>query len=583
MKKQITLYGWLYAALTLLLLSASAAASQAVKVPVERSAALDALELAPTFRQGYGSFEWLVLSDAEIERLRRSGIEFQLAQTGSIRFMDWRFDPLDSLPQVAAVAPSDPGGRKLALIQFHGPVTDDWLNDLEHQNIEVLQYYPHHSYLVWADDAALNLTRSMTPVRWSGDFATEFRQSPSLKGRKGLIGNVHIHFYSGGQERPVVDAIRAAGAEVLNVYPAQPDRRLHDAIVRIGDTDLDKLAQIPQVIWYGYQDPEPILDDESSSQTVAGNIDVTGQPEADYFTWLASIGLDGSGVIWAVTDTGIDYNHPDLNTRIVGGHNYPGCVFPNPGDDPAGGGHGTHVAGTVAALDNDTGVVGVAPGATLYAVKVLNNRGSGTLSGVIAGVDWVTQQVQASGRASAANMSLGGGGSKTGTCTTSGFSGSDAYHEAICNSRNAGVVYAVAAGNSGADAAGAAPAAFDDAVITVSATSSSDNWPSWSNWGNDSASWTSNNSAPVAIAAPGVSVLSTANGGGTTTLSGTSMASPHVAGAIALFLAASPQNANSSAFFNTRTALLNSAENTGGFSNTSGNPHDEDFLDASGL
>ncbi len=313
--------------------------------------------------------------------------------------------------------------------------------------------------------------------------------------------------------------------------------------------------------------------DDESNQTVPWGIERVGSQNNSN---------TGAGIAIYIIDTGIDANHRDLN--VVGGFAVEECKGGGCSaawDDDQG--HGTHVAGSAAALDNDVDVVGVAPGADLYAVKVLNNRGSGSRSGVIAGVDWVTQHAIQSGVATVANMSLGGSGSKTGTCTSSGFSGDDTYHEAICNSRNAGVVYVVAAGNSGADADGAVPAAYDDAVITVSATNANDDWTSWSNWGNRSASWTSNDSAPVAIAAPGASILSTSAGGGTETMSGTSMAAPHVAGAAALVLASMPQSNDGSAFENVRSILLNSAEGTGSFSNTSGNPHDEDFLDASGL
>jgi subtilisin len=294
----------------------------------------------------------------------------------------------------------------------------------------------------------------------------------------------------------------------------------------------------------------------------------------------------GAGVHVYVIDTGIDADHPDLQAHLGNGY----AVTPCKGggckaswdDDHS---HGTHVAGTIGAIDNEIDVIGVAPEVTLHAVKVLNKNGSGTRAGVIAGVDWVAQQVALDGAPAVANMSLGGSGSKSGSCDESGFTGSDAYHEAICNAAHAGVVFAVAAGNEGADAEFAVPAAFDDAVMTVTATSEADNWPSWSNWGNGNA--TDPNPAPVALAAPGVNVLSTGMGGGTATKSGTSMAAPHVAGAVALYLESFPGSADYTAFTSARDALLGMAEPTSGgssiFANSSGHPHAEDFVDASGL
>jgi len=289
----------------------------------------------------------------------------------------------------------------------------------------------------------------------------------------------------------------------------------------------------------------------------------------------------GNGVHIYIIDTGIDSDHPDLTAHIGNGFAAVACkgrkCIQSWDDDN---GHGSHVSGSVAAIDNSIGVIGVAPGATLHAVKVLNSQGSGSFSNIIAGIDWMTAEVGARGQAAVANMSLGGGGSKTGTCTHSGFTGTDTFHQAICNAKNAGVVFAVAAGNDGADAEGSVPAAYDDTVITVSATQQGDNWPTWSNWGNGNPTGVS---APVAIAAPGVSILSTWNDGATNTISGTSMASPHVAGAAALFLSGSNQPVSGAAFSNTLSALLNQAENSAGFTNTSGHPHDEDFLDASAL
>jgi subtilisin len=341
---------------------------------------------------------------------------------------------------------------------------------------------------------------------------------------------------------------------------------------RVAYVDFDAPVEIPV--------PRPAAppweggDEGSSTQTVPWGISRIG---ADTNT------NTGKGIHVYIIDTGIDSDHPDLQGNLGNGHAVERCRgrgCNQPWDDDHG--HGTHVAGTVGAIDNDIGVVGVAPEVTLHAVKVLSRSGSGTRSGVIAGVDWVANETKTLGVATVANMSLGGSGSKTGTCTSSGFSGSDTYHAAICNATRAGVVFVVAAGNSGADAEGAVPAAYDDTVITVSATNSSDDWPSWSNWGDNSAAWTSNVSAPVAIAAPGVSVYST-DIGGYSTKSGTSMASPHGAGAAALFLKSNAQSASYSAFANARAELLSRAESTSTFSNTSGNPHDEDFLDVRGL
>ena len=218
---------------------------------------------------------------------------------------------------------------------------------------------------------------------------------------------------------------------------------------------------------------------------------------------------DGSGAVTNanayIIDTGIDTAHADLN--VVGHVNF--ASGPNKDCN----GHGTHVAGTVAAKDNTIDVVGVAPGAPLTGVRVLGCGGSGSYSGVIAGVDWVTKNAK---KPAIANMSLGG-------------PTSDALDQAVRNSAASGVFYAVAAGNDGANACNYSPAragaGTNNGIATTAATDSNDQEASWSNFG-----------SCVDIWAPGVSVLSTRKGGGTTTFSGTSMASPHVGGGGALYL-----------------------------------------------
>ncbi len=205
-----------------------------------------------------------------------------------------------------------------------------------------------------------------------------------------------------------------------------------------------------------------------------------------------------------IIDTGIA-THQDLNkvahVNFTGGQNND-CH-----------GHGTHVAGTSSARDNTVDVVGVAPGGLLTGVKVLSCSGSGSTSGVIKGVDWVTANAV---KPAVANMSLGGGAST-------------ALDNAVRNSAASGVFYALAAGNSGANACNSSPAragaGTNNGILTVAATDSADREASWSNYG-----------SCVDIWAPGVDILSTKRGGGTQTLSGTSMASPHGAGGGALYL-----------------------------------------------
>jgi subtilisin family serine protease len=237
----------------------------------------------------------------------------------------------------------------------------------------------------------------------------------------------------------------------------------------------------------------------------------------------------------AVLDTGIDAAHPDLN--VGGGTNCSsGASFADSN------GHGTHVAGIAGALDNGSGVVGVAPGARLWAARVLDDSGNGTWSTVICGVDWVTAtrtDGDSSNDVAVANLSLTGSGTDDGNC---GATNADALHQAICGSVARGVVYVAAAGNSDMDAANAVPAAYSE-VLTVSAIADSDGkpgglGPATGDGPDDTLADFSNWGPTVDIAAPGVDILSTAPGGGYARKSGTSMAAPHVAGVVALYVSA---------------------------------------------
>lgn len=222
----------------------------------------------------------------------------------------------------------------------------------------------------------------------------------------------------------------------------------------------------------------------------------------------------GSGVKVCVVDTGIDQTHPDLVGNIIGGRNYvfsKGVVDSNKWDDDNG--HGSHVAGTIAAVDNTIGPIGVAPDTKLYGVKVLNRQGSGYVSdiadGIYACINAGTQII---------NLSLGGSGDPAEPSV---------FKTAIDAAISSGIYVVAAAGNSDKDISGYTPSGYAG-VIAVSAVDSSYVFASWTNFGLQMDDF----------AAPGVGIFSTWKDGGYNTISGTSMAAPHVAGVIALGISA---------------------------------------------
>jgi subtilisin family serine protease len=206
-----------------------------------------------------------------------------------------------------------------------------------------------------------------------------------------------------------------------------------------------------------------------------------------------------------IIDTGVRASHTTFGGRVSGGFD----AIDNDNDPDDGNGHGTHVAGTVGGTE-----YGLAKGVRIVPVRVLDDNGSGTTEQVVAGIDWVAQNHSGP---SVANMSLGGGVD-------------DALDTSVRNAISSGVVFAVAAGNSSADATGFSPARVSEA-ITVAASDDTDTQASFSNFG-----------SIVDIYAPGVGITSSWNTGdtATNTISGTSMATPHVTGAAALYLSTHP-------------------------------------------
>lgn len=212
----------------------------------------------------------------------------------------------------------------------------------------------------------------------------------------------------------------------------------------------------------------------------------------------------GNNKIWII-DTGIDLDHPDLNVDGTGGWNF--VANTQLADDDNG--HGSHCAGIAAAIDNTIGVIGVAAGAPVVPVKVLNRRGSGAYSTIIAGVDFVAANGE---QGDVANMSLGG-------------SFYQPINDAVIAAAATGIKFALAAGNESTLASTKSPASANGPnIYTISAMATGDLWATYSNYG----------TPPVDFCEPGSSIYSTYKGGGYATLSGTSMAAPHAAGILLL-------------------------------------------------
>jgi subtilisin len=378
----------------------------------------------------------------------------------------------------------------------------------------------------------LLLTTMVVALLVGGGVALAQQGSGAPDPSGGNAGNVidgqYIVVLKGGVSNPKSVArehARKYGAEVLYTY----DDALNGYAARIPAQKLDEVRNDPNVSFVSADRRV-----HAFAQSVPTGVD---RIEGDKSSQLSGNGSGSVDTAVAIIDTGVDLDHPDLN--VAGGKN---CQSGTSYDD--GNGHGTHVAGTVAAKDDNNGVVGVAPGAKLYAVRVLNNSGSGSWSAIICGIDWVTQNT-ASLNIKVANMSLGGSGSDDGNC---GNSNNDALHKAICKSVASGVTYVVAAGNSNKNYAGFVPAAYNE-VLSVTAVADFNGQPGGGaaatcrsdvdDTAADFSNFTKAGSTDEGhtIAAPGVCIRSAWKGGGYKTISGTSMASPHVAGAAALCIA----------------------------------------------
>jgi aqualysin 1 len=312
---------------------------------------------------------------------------------------------------------------------------------------------------------------------------------------------------------------------VLHTYT----RALRGFAAKLTDAELEALRADPGVAYIEQDQVMNIVTTQSSATWGLDRSDQRALPLSGTYTYNNT----GAGVNAYIVDTGIRLSHNEFGGRAVTG--FDAVTSGGTADDCNG--HGTHVAGTVGGS-----TYGIAKGVKLFAVRVLSCSGSGTTSGVIAGIDWVTANHV---KPAVANMSLGGGASTS-------------LDDAVRNSIAAGVSYAIAAGNGNRggrqdDACKYSPARVVEAM-TISATNSSDAKPSWANYGDC-----------VDFFAPGVGITSSwyTSNTATNTISGTSMATPHVAGVAALYLqsntAASPQAVRDALYANTTKSIVTSS------------------------
>jgi subtilisin family serine protease len=318
----------------------------------------------------------VILGSAIAQPAERPVPSSQAARPPTIHLGGFHADPASDPAAKSAADRS----RALRLVQLTAAVRNGWRDRLERHGLEVLAYVPHNAYLVWTDEVADDVSERLdaTPfVRWHGAVPPTAKHIGNLEPASGVLDLMVLYVRrAAASDLPAL--VASLGGRFERTHPAQPDGRLWLALIRIGAEQVPTLIADDAVVWVEPSPGAPELGGEMSSVIVSGAIE-GGPPQPGYRSWLDELGYDGTGVPWAVVDSGVDPLHPDL--AGLQGISYPGCETELPGDDPGFAGHGTPVASIVLGTavggftdaDGFLWGLGVAPGAQLVSQNAICN------------------------------------------------------------------------------------------------------------------------------------------------------------------------------------------------------------------
>jgi len=345
---------------------AAAPSRDAVRIPATHAAALGELDLRSSEQLNYGAYIWMPAGGADRLALRTAGIAFEsIPDAFTIRLGELSFDPLVALPELpAGLDAVRPNAADLHLIQLRGPSRSSWVRSLEDAGLRIVQYIHPFTYVVWGrPETLLHATAKAPFVRWTGPFAPAYRLLPRVRALSAASFAVRILVYRGADADLVMSELAGLGG--TDVQTIELDNVLRQVVLQLPGAQMSAAARIPGVYSVKLVPTDGGSRGEMSCQVNANNVDGSNMAFPGYPAWLAGIGLDGSGVIIANVDEGIQDDHIDLFARM-----WP-CVGVT-----CGGGllsnHGTHTAGIMAA-DGTSGLtdrgflrgLGVAPGAML--------------------------------------------------------------------------------------------------------------------------------------------------------------------------------------------------------------------------